>query len=87
MKKKFDFDNKTVHTAIIDCLDCENYYTGACDGNAGGCNAYTPTRNITLSEDIREIKRSCDAILLCIAVGAICVILTSIIQVVCSILF
>lgn len=57
MKKKFDFESTTNKATIIDCLDCENYYTGACDGGAGGCNAYTPTRKITLSEDIKTIKR------------------------------
>lgn len=56
MKKKFDFDNKSKKSVIIDCLDCENYYTGACDGGAGGCDAYTPTRKITMEKDIRLIK-------------------------------
>ncbi len=57
--KKFDFGKNTKKTTVIDCLDCENYYTGACDGNAGGCNAYEPTRKITLEKDIREIKSLC----------------------------
>lgn len=57
MKKMFDFAKKTTKATIIDCMDCENYYTGACDGNAGGCKAYTPTRKITMDRDIRFIKR------------------------------
>lgn len=56
MKKKFDFDTTTKTTTVIDCLECENYYTGACDANAGGCNAYKPTRKITMEKDIKLIK-------------------------------
>lgn len=59
MKKKFDFDTTTKTTTVIDCLECENYYTGACDANAGGCNAYTPTRKVTMEKDIRYIKALC----------------------------
>lgn len=55
MKKRFD-NGTTNKVSVIDCLDCENYYTGACDGNAGGCKAYTPTRKITMEKDIRLIK-------------------------------
>lgn len=56
MKKRFDLGNKTNKATVIDCLECENYYTGACDANAGGCNAYTPTRKITLDKDVKTIK-------------------------------
>lgn len=56
MKKKFDLDTPKKAT-IIDCMDCENYYTGACDGRAGGCDSYQPTRKITMAEDIETIKR------------------------------
>lgn len=57
-KKKFDFGTNTNKATIIDCLDCEHYYTGACDANAGGCNAYTPTRSIKMAEDIKSIKNT-----------------------------
>lgn len=57
MRKKFDFGNKTTKVRVIDCLDCENYYTGSCDGNAGGCKAYTPVRKITMADDLKTIKR------------------------------
>lgn len=56
MKKRFDLGNKSNKATVIDCLDCENYYTSACDGNAGGCNAYVPTRKITLDKDVKSIK-------------------------------
>ena len=55
--RKFDFENCSTTADIIDCVDCEHYYTGACDGNAGGCSSYKPTRKITLAEDIETIKR------------------------------
>lgn len=58
-KKKFEFESTTKKATIIDCLECENYYTGACDGRAGGCDDYTPTRKITMEKDIREIKAFC----------------------------
>ena len=58
MKKRFDTNN-TNKASVIDCLECENYYTGACDANAGGCNAYTPTRKITMEKDIQHIKALC----------------------------
>ena len=57
MKKKFDFEDKTKTATVIDCMDCEHYYTGACDARAGGCNSYEPTRKITMAEDIKTIKR------------------------------
>ena len=57
-KKKFDFETKTKKAVVIDCMECENYYTGACDGSAGGCDAYTPTRKITIAEDIKHIERT-----------------------------
>jgi hypothetical protein len=58
MKKRFD-NGKTNKASVIDCLECENYYTSACDGNAGGCNAYKPTRKVTMEKDIRYIKALC----------------------------
>lgn len=57
--KKFEFDNKCSHTNVIDCMECEHYYTGACDGRAGGCDDYAPTRKITMDADIRTIKNLC----------------------------
>lgn len=57
MKRRYDLNNKTNKASVIDCLECENYYTGACDALAGGCNAYTPTRKITMADDIKTIKR------------------------------
>ena len=63
MKKRFDLGKNTNKTTVVDCLECESYYTGACDGNAGGCNAYTPTRKITMSKDISDIKAICKATL------------------------
>lgn len=71
MKKKFDFDTKSNKATVIDCLDCEHYYTGACDANAGGCNAYTPTRKITMDKDIHTIKGICKAILVIVIATAI----------------
>lgn len=62
--KKFDMDNKSTKVSVIDCLDCENYYTGACDGRAGGCDAYTPTRKITMADDIASIKRGLNGVML-----------------------
>ncbi len=59
MKKRYDFGDTYTSTTVIDCLECENYYTGACDGNAGGCKAYTPTRKITMADDIHTIKDLC----------------------------
>ena len=59
MKKKFDFGKKTTKATIIDCMECENYYTGACDGRAGGCDTYTPTRKMTMDRDIKDITRLC----------------------------
>lgn len=59
MKKKFDFEDKTKTATVIDCMDCEHYYTGACDARAGGCNSYEPTRKITMAEDIKTIKNLC----------------------------
>jgi hypothetical protein len=56
-KKKFDFSTTANVTTVVDCLECENYYTGACDAQAGGCNAYTPTRKIRMAGDIETIKR------------------------------
>lgn len=63
-KKRFDLNRKSNVTNVVDCLECENYYTGACDSNAGGCNAYTPTRKIRMEEDISDIKRMCKALLI-----------------------
>ena len=56
MKRRFDNGKPTNKATVVDCLECEHYYTSACDGNAGGCKAYTPTRKITLEDDIRFIK-------------------------------
>ena len=71
MKKKFDFDTKSNKATVIDCFDCENYYTGTCDAKAGGCNAYTPTRKITMEKDIRTIIALCKAILIIVTTTAI----------------
>lgn len=56
MKKRFDLNHKTNKATVIDCLECENYYTGACDARDGGCGAYEPTRKITLDKDVKTIK-------------------------------
>lgn len=56
MKKKFEFDSKLHKVTTVDCLECEHFYTGACDANAGGCKAYEPTRKITLDKDVKTIK-------------------------------
>ena len=53
---KFEFDNRPKNATIIDCMDCENYYTGACDARAGACNDYKPVRKITMEDDIKTIK-------------------------------
>ena len=58
-RRKFDFGKHTNKVTVVDCLECENYYTSACDGNAGGCKAYTPTRKITMERDICIIKGLC----------------------------
>lgn len=55
--KRFDLNNKCNKATTVDCLECEHYYTSACDGNAGGCKSYTPTRKITMVDDIETIKR------------------------------
>jgi hypothetical protein len=59
MKKRFDSDTNIKKVTTIDCLECEHYYTGACDAQSGGCDAYTPTRKITMDKDIRLIKTLC----------------------------
>lgn len=73
--KKFDFTNKPKKATVIDCLECENYYTGACDARAGGCGDYTPTRKITMTEDIKRIERRQRAMfvfLACMYVAILC---------------
>ena len=57
--KRFDLNNKCNKATTVDCLECEHYYTSACDGNAGGCKSYIPTRKITMEKDIKHIKALC----------------------------
>lgn len=51
--KRFEEDGKIT---TVSCAECENFYTGACDGRTGECNSYMPTRHIRIDEELRKIK-------------------------------
>lgn len=51
--KRFEEDGKIT---TINCAECENFYTGACDGRTGECNSYLPTRHIRIEQEIGKIK-------------------------------
>ena len=54
--KRFDFEAKQTTKSV--CTECQHYYDGSCDSKTGVCNAFIATRETTLEQDVKRIKKT-----------------------------